>query len=148
MEKMDALQTLMAMEDIKRAKARYCRYVDQKDWKSLEGLFAPETKITFLDVKGTILNEFQDAKEFMIACSILDNAVSIHHVHNPEVEMVSAIEAKAIFSMVDQIYFPKDVDSRFKSHIGYGFYHNTYVKHDGSWKIKALKLYRTKMDVQ
>ena len=41
---MDALFRLTAIEDIKALKARYCRYVDTKDWVAFRSLFTDDAE--------------------------------------------------------------------------------------------------------
>ena len=44
---MDALARMEALEDIRVLKARYCRYVDTKDWDSFASLFRREAVLCF-----------------------------------------------------------------------------------------------------
>ena len=41
---MDALQMLLAQNEIRGLKARYCRFVDTKQWSRLAILFAADTR--------------------------------------------------------------------------------------------------------
>ena len=47
--------------------------------------------------------------------------------------------------MVDRLLYPPGSEA--KELVGYGFYEETYAREDGAWKIKTLKLVRTRVDV-
>lgn len=44
------LETLNAIEDIRRLEARYARYADDKRWEDLAGLFTEDGSFRWLDV--------------------------------------------------------------------------------------------------
>lgn len=46
------LETLNAIEDIRRLEARYARYADYKRWEDLAGLFTEDGSFRSLDVDG------------------------------------------------------------------------------------------------
>jgi hypothetical protein len=77
---------------------------------------------------------------------IQEKAVTIHHVHNPDIEMCSAAGARAIWAMEDQVLFPEGVPGPFLSMHGFGFYYEILEKQGTSWKIKSFTLERIKLD--
>ncbi|WKL03913.1 nuclear transport factor 2 family protein [Paenibacillus amylolyticus] len=90
------LEQLLALENIRNTKARYCRYIDTKQWDTLGDVFAPDAVADFstegnpipvLTGRDTIVQVFRD---------LVDVAVTVHHVHSAEVEFVSENEAKVI----------------------------------------------------
>ncbi|WP_234671075.1 nuclear transport factor 2 family protein [Dyadobacter sp. CY261] len=129
-------------------KARYCRYVDTKQWDELGRLLASDPLITFENAEGAIIYQFSTAKDFVESCLILEKAVSIHHLHNAEIEILSESTAKAIWAMEDRIYFSPAIESPFKTLHGYGHYHETYLMEMGEWKIKSLLLKRSVLDIR
>jgi SnoaL-like domain len=143
------LEQLTALEDIRLAKARYCRLIDLKQWENLRQSFAQEISLAFYDVRGGVTNEFNDIDHFMsLTSSRLQSARTIHQVHNPEIELISATTASAIWSMEDRIVFPDGVAGPFKSLHGFGHYHEVLQKTGGTWRISRLELRRTILDIR
>jgi hypothetical protein len=59
----------------------------------------------------------------------------------PEIELLSATEARGIWAMFDYVEFKPSRGIR-----GYGHYHEEYRKEAGSWHISKLKLTRLRVD--
>jgi hypothetical protein len=72
----------------------------------------------------------------------LRDAVTIHHGHMPEIEVVSPSTARGVWALQDIIVWPDG--SRLH---GYGHYHETYEKSDGQWRIKTSTLTRLHMEI-
>ena len=70
--------------------------------------------------------------------------VSAHHGHNSDITVTSDTTAEAIWSMTDHLYMPPGAP--FAKMTGYGFYHETYEKVGGGWKIKTLRISRTRVE--
>lgn len=139
------LEQLLALENIRNTKARYCRLIDTKQWDELGEVFAPDAVADFstegnpiplLTGRETIVQVFKD---------LVDPAVTVHHVHGAEVEFISDTEAKVISPMEDLVTFPEGNEN--KSFHGYGHYHETYVNIDGQWVIKYTSLKRLRFDL-
>lgn len=139
------LEQLLALENIRNTKARYCRLIDTKQWDTLGEVFAPDAVADFstegnpiplLTGRETIVQVFKD---------LVDPAVTVHHVHGAEVEFISDTEAKVISPMEDLVTFPEGNEN--KSFHGYGHYHETYVNIDGQWVIKYTSLKRLRFDL-
>jgi hypothetical protein len=65
--------------------------------------------------------------------------ISVHHGHTPIIEITSDTTATGIWAMEDRLY-------RGKKHVdgpgfvlGFGNYHETYVKLDTGWRIRTSK---------
>lgn len=141
------MEELQEIEKIKTLKASYCRFIDTKQWTSLSNLLTDDTHLVFKDTKGELLYEFFDRDQLIsITSEMLQAAVSIHHVCNPEIELLSPITAKAIWAMEDQIIFPENENTPYQTMHGYGHYYETLEKSGGEWKIKSLTLERLKLD--
>jgi hypothetical protein len=67
----------------------------------------------------------------------LEEAVTMHHCHNPEIEVIGDGEAVATWAMEDRINW-KD-ETRESLH-GFGHYQERYAKQDGEWLIAEVKL--------
>ena len=79
------------IEQVRRGKARYCRFVDTRD--ELAALFVPEPTIEMLDPDGNTIAAFSRREEFASAVrNFLDGARSRHHLHNDEIDIVSERE--------------------------------------------------------
>jgi hypothetical protein len=141
------LDHLVAIEAIRQLKARYCRFVDTKQWDRLAGVFAPGAR---LDGLGSA-PDGSDAATFVAGISRrLARVISIHHVHNPEISLTGSDTARGIWPMMDYLEFPADErpseapDSR--GFAGYGFYEEEYRKVGGEWLIAYLRLTRMRVD--
>ncbi|KQY92924.1 hypothetical protein ASD24_21250 [Paenibacillus sp. Root52] len=141
----NGLERLLALESIRNTKARYCRFIDTKQWDALGGVFAPDAVADFstegnpipvLNGRDTIVQVFRD---------LVDVAVTVHHVHSAEVEFVSENEAKVISPMEDWVTFPEGNENT--SFHGFGHYHETFVKIDGEWYIQHTSLKRLRLDM-
>jgi ketosteroid isomerase-like protein len=150
------IERLMSIEDIKITKARYFRAVDSKDEALLREVFADDVE---LDYRGattdpaTGLNAAEGATSEilrggdhcarLIAKSLV-GIVSVHHGSTPEIEIIDASHARGIWPMVDRLKFA--AGGPVSEMIGYGHYHETYVKERGKWRIRTLKLTRLRID--
>ncbi|MGG6239416.1 nuclear transport factor 2 family protein [Nodosilinea sp. AN01ver1] len=138
------LHQLTALEDIRQAKARYCRFIDLKQWDNLKNLFTPTVNLTFYGVQGELLYQFTDLQIFIDqTAAMLDNAQTIHQVHNPEIQLTSETTAQTIWSMEDWITYPEDVNGLFKTLHGFGHYYETLEFRKGCWLTTTLSLKRT-----
>lgn len=142
---------LVDLEEIKRLKARYCRYVDTKQWDKLATLFAP----------GTTFEGFgsappgADAAMFISGISKrLADVVSIHHCHMPEIEMTGAETARGLWSMMDYLEFPADSAPKeapgSRGFYGWGYYEEEYKRTGPNtgdpWQFTFLRLTRQRID--
>jgi len=149
MTDMHTLQHLLALEQIKQLKARYFRCMDTKDWPGLEGVFAPEAE---LDMRA----EMRDGsgKDGLIRGaaaiaafirSAVEELVTVHHGHTPEIELLGPDSARGIWAMEDKLRWP--AGAALESMHGYGHYHETYQRIDAQWYIKTSTLSRLRVDL-
>ena len=139
------MEDLIAIEEIKQLKARYCYYLDMKEWDNFVETLTEDVTI---DVDIAVSTNQRDPKpipqvkgrstqrvkiERMAA-----EAYTVHQVHSPMIELTSSTTAKAIWAMEDVIE-----KSGFSLH-GRGHYRETYRKEaDGKWYIASIHLTRT-----
>lgn len=146
-------ERLLAIEEIKSLKARYFRTMDTKDWAGLGTVFAPDSVFDFREATRDPTNpdaslpvtEPVEGGEAIVAAisAALEGINSVHHGHMPEIEIMSATTAKALWPMEDVIRaVDGERDFAFK---GYGHYHETYERIDGEWRIKTSKLTRLRV---
>jgi hypothetical protein len=80
---------------------------------------------------------------------LLEKAVTIHHGHTPELEILSPTAAKGIWCMQDWLHWPEGgpFPAGYQHLIGWGHYHETYTKSAEGWRICTLTLTRIHLDV-
>ncbi len=139
---MELAEKLDAVEEIKKLKARYFRFVDTKQFDAFRDLFLPEARF---DGEGAGMGPIADRDAF-IAQSIagLTGCVSVHHGHCPEVELDSETTATGIWAMEDMLQWGA---GPVRSLHGMGHYHETYEKRDGRWYIASWQLKRLRVDM-
>lgn len=158
---MTDLERLIAIEEIKRLKARYFRCIDMKDWDELAMVFAVDAVFDATDARRSgpgndTLFEKQGAAWVNTGRShIVDfirrttEAVStVHHGHMPEIEVLDKTEARGVWAMED---FNKTIvnGKLLRSLHGFGHYWDSYECVGGIWFIKTSRLtrIRAKIDV-
>jgi SnoaL-like domain len=144
---MDDTAKLLAIEQIKTVKARYFRFVDIKNWTGLRSLFCDNATLHYTDSDQGPM-PLDAAMKFVV--SALDDAISIHHGHMPEIDIQGPSRAAAVFAMEDQVYWPENSTNPFgilKMH-GAGHYHDTFERQNGEWRIASLKLTRLRRMIE
>jgi ketosteroid isomerase-like protein len=119
-----------------QAKGRYCYTLDTRDWAGFGDLMTDDIELDVSDGNtGVPVLTGRDAAVDMIRSS-LTNARSAHQVHTPLIE-VDGDEARVIWAMQDRVVWENG-----PALTGYGHYHERWVRQDGAWKLKALRLTR------
>jgi SnoaL-like domain len=131
---------LLEVEDIKLLKARYCRYLDTKDWEAWRAIFADDFYGDSSQAGGKVIRGADDFVAFTRKC--FGSRATTHQVHAPEIELTSATTARGIWALEDVVRLAPGVNLR-----GYGHYHETYEKLDGQWRITSSELTRLREDV-
>ena len=137
---MDDAAALLEIESIKQLKARYCRYLDTKDWASWRAIFADDFRSDTASAGGKVIVGADPFVAF--TRKSLGDRATVHQVHAPEIELTSETTARGIWALEDFIQFVPGLGMR-----GYGHYDETYEKVGNTWKIKSSKLTRLRMDV-
>ena len=136
---MDPVERLLAIEDIKRLKAAYCRYLDTKDWGGFASCFTPDGVFDHGGGRGAV----QGPAEITDFVSQAVNDVQlVHHALMPEIEVTSPTTATATWALDDMLLWP---DGRRSLH-AYGHYHETYEKVEGGWKIKLSRVSQLRVE--
>ena len=147
---MSEIEKLVAVAEIQALKARYFRTMDTKDWAGLEAVFAPDLVADFRDSSPerneSLLTE--GAAEYVANLApLLQHVVTVHHGHSPEIEITSDTTAKGVWAMEDKLWTPEGGLLPFRVLHGFGHYHETYVRLDGQWRIKTIRLTRLHVEV-
>ncbi len=121
-------------------KARYCRFLDTKQWAAWADLFTEDLVLDTAEAGGPPPVTGRDEAVAMVR-GTLDTARTAHHVHMPEIAIADDT-AEVIWAMQDRVTFGNGY-----SFVGYGHYTETYVKRGGDWKIARSKLTRLNIDL-
>jgi hypothetical protein len=148
---------LLAIEEIKQLKARYVRFVDSQDWENWRNLFTedvifgpleplPQTPAEWTGWGSEMIWDTprivgRDAIVEWISKSMVE-VRSVHMAFMPEIEILSADEARGIWGLEDILRFP----NRYVK--GYGYYREAYTRQDGVWKIKHFHVLRKSLEYQ
>jgi hypothetical protein len=140
-------ERVSAEREIARLKARYCRFIDTKRWEALRGLFVPEATFDGFGSAppGSVRDDFVAG-----VYGRLDDAVSVHHCHMPDIVFLSATKARAVWAMEDYVEWhnPKPIKEGdgASGYCGFGFYEDEYVKTERGWRISFSRLSRLRID--
>lgn len=151
---MNAVERLEASDEIRQAKAKYFRGVDTSDAELVRGVLADDC---VLDYMGCCTDP-KTGRDFLPAMNVVMRGaaswspegfakmgiVSAHHGHNCEIDFTSDTTAEVIWSMTDRLFMPEGAPYALMT--GYGFYHETYEKVGARWKIKHLRIVRTRVE--
>ncbi len=121
-------------EAIRRVKARYLWCNDKKLWTDILDCF---TEDAYVQYGKKVLRGAKAEADFLASSNVgRASTLSIHQIHNEEIDILNDREAKARW----QVYvYLIDVEGKRKS-LTTGYYDEDYVKQDGKWKIKRLVL--------
>ena len=61
-------------------------------------------------------------------------------MHNPEIRLISAIEATAIWSADAWVVYPDGASDPYRSVHGQGSYYETYELQNAGWVIREIKM--------
>lgn len=133
-----------ATEEIKQLKARYFRLMDQKRWDEWVDVFTPDVSIdtTHDSGPGTEMTGRDTFRTFLEP--MLVGAITLHHGHMPEIQILSETEATGVWSMDDHIVFSEA--SGMGELRGSGWYEERYeCGADRRWRIASMTLRRQRV---
>jgi hypothetical protein len=145
---MDEITRLLAVEEIKKLKARYFLGVDTQDWDMLRSdVFVEETSFDLPEARPEPYRGADTVIELFSA--VLTGKQSVHHGHMPIIELTSDTTATGLWAMEDLIYLRDagTADNTLWLH-GFGHYHETYVKRDAGWRIQKIRLERLRLETR
>jgi SnoaL-like domain len=122
---------LVALEEIRRLKYRYCRLLDQKRFDELAELFVEDATAAYgggattLTGREAIVDWLRDA---MASTSMITS----HQVGQPEIDLVSADEATATWALHDVVILTELA----LMVQGASFYEDRYVRVEDRWLIR------------
>lgn len=139
---MDDAAVLVEIESIKRLKARYCRYLDTKDWDRWRTVFADGFVSDTTESGGMVIEGADAFVEYVRKTLGGPSRPTVHQVHAPEIDILSATTACGVWALNDIVRLAPGLNLN-----GFGHYHETYEKTDGEWRIETSRLTRLREDV-
>ena len=88
-----AHKVLADIESIKQLKARYCRFLDTKDWVAWRGIFTDDFVSDTSEAGGKVIAGADDFVAFVRKNLARPSQPTAHQVHTPEIEVTSATTA-------------------------------------------------------
>lgn len=135
----DPTADLVAVEAIRRLRARYFRFLDTQDWDALRSVFTEDAAIDVSADGAGVLRGPDTIVESIAAA--LHGASTVHQGTTSEIE-VDGDEAVGLWAMTDRIVFPDGTRLD-----GAGHYHDRYRRVDGEWRIAAFRLSRLRREL-
>jgi ketosteroid isomerase-like protein len=126
--------------DICNLKARYCRCLDTKDWQGYAEVFADDAVLD-TSPSGGLTVAGRDALVAYVRSSISEDTITTHHIHAPEIA-IDGDTATGIWSMQDRNIWPNG-----RKLLGFGHYHERYVRTADGWRIAESSLTRINMEM-
>ena len=139
---MDDAAVLLEIESIKQLKARYCRYLDTKNWEAWRQIFTDDFLSDTSEAGGKVIEGADAFVAFTRKNIGKPSQPTVHQVHAPEIEPTSATTARGVWALNDIVRLAPGLNLN-----AYGHYHETYEKIDGQWRIKSSKLTRLREDI-
>lgn len=147
---MNDVERLSIIDAIQQLKARYFRTLDSKDWVGYQNVFTPDLLADMRDANGQ-RDESQlirGAANYVAGLApLLQDVITVHHGHSPEIQVVSASEATGIWAMEDKLWPGDGSPLPFRHLHGYGHYHERYLRWEGEWRISEIRLSRLHVEV-
>lgn len=142
---MSPIEKLVAIEEIKQLKARYFYFMDHKDWDNWRTqVWAPDARLEIPEIDTVFTGGDLIVEKVALQA---DGQVSVHHGHMPIIEITSDTTATGIWAMEDRLYRekPHPFDDDFNFLLGFGHYHESYVRLDCGWRIASTRLTRLRV---
>jgi len=143
----DIARLALDLDAIHQLKARYCRFIDTKQWARLSSLFTPDARFEGLGSapSGATVEMFVSGISARLA-----KVVSIHHCHMPEIYFLAADRARGIWAMMDYLEWPEGGEPQeargYRGFTAYGHYEEEYRRTPDGWRIAFLRLTRIRID--
>lgn len=138
---MNAVERLLAIEELEQLKAKYWYALDRQDWAMWRDEVWAEDAELVVSAESEHKVGPRDALIDWVRQMFVDQ-ISVHHGHTPILEITSATNATGIWAMEDRLYRGKNSPHGPGFVLGFGHYHEIYVKQDIGWRIRTSKLTR------
>jgi hypothetical protein len=142
-DQLDPVQQLVAIEEIKRLKARYFRLLDTRQWEDWGLVFTADVVMELPEAEAVITG--RDAVVQQVSAA-LEGASTVHHGHMPEITITGESTALGTWAMFDYVEWPNAEDGSRVGLNGYGHYFEEYAREEGEWRIARIRLERLRSD--
>lgn len=143
----NAARRALDLDAIHQLKARYCRFIDTKQFDRLPTLFTSDARFEGL---GSAPTGATVAMFVQGIATRLGPVMSIHHCHMPEIVFRDADAARGIWAMMDYLEWPEGGGPKeaegYRGFTGYGHYEEEYRRTPDGWRIAFLRLTRMRID--
>jgi hypothetical protein len=128
------------VHELHTLKAQYCRYVDTKQWDALNELVTPDFTLASDGFEHRGRDEV-----LAFVSGALASAVTVHHVHQPEITFIDDDHAAGIWAMNDYVIFPSEPPYVIR---GWGHYHDEYVRTEAGWRFTKVTGVRLRVETE
>ncbi len=145
---MTETERLAAIEAIRDLKAKYWRGVDTGDGALVRSILAedcvldfrgccadPTSGVDFLPEMNVVMRGSESWQ-----AQALEGYVTSHQGHQAEIDVTGPDSATAIWTFTDRFFYPPGM--KYSCFTGYGYYHETYAREAGGWKLAATRITR------
>ena len=149
-------EQLLAIEEVRKLKARYFRFYDDKDWDAFTDLFTDDAEFTFVaadlahyppDYAAFLTPEgdLRLDRDRLLAWLVPTSAyvTTVHHGHMPEITVTAPDRAEAVWRVSDTIRFPSEPPVWLRGH---GRYDEEYVRTPDGWRLRRSRYERHELD--
>jgi hypothetical protein len=129
------------LHELELLKARYCRFVDTKQWDAWRGLFADDARVQISAEGDTMaIDPFAET-----ISALMDGIRTVHQCTLPELELTGPDSARGVWAFRYEhewgdraVKLPWNVLPGQHGFVAYGHYEEEYVRRDGEWRIAFL----------
>ena len=134
-----ALQRLIDIEAIKQLKGMYCRCVAIEDWADVHGPVhrGPRPSSSPMAPNRHPRAEFEAFHKVNLQALKVWGVV---HCFTPMIEITGPDSASGVWGMSDVHIWPGEEGAPKVGHIGYGHYHENYVRTPNGWRFKRIQV--------
>lgn len=138
---MNDIEKLSALEAIRELMARRVRCLDEKDWAGFAACYTDDAVSYSFVSAGAPDDQVIGAQNIADRVKqALEGVTTVHQLHTPEIELISADRATGIWPLNDILSSQRDGKRHWLR--AYGHYRQRYRKIDGRWLIEEHRLTR------
>lgn len=130
-------------------KARYCRFLDEKNWDGYADIFTEDAVLDTRPSGGSEIVGRNDLVQYVR--SSIGTAITVHQAHLPEMTKVDENHVEVVWAMHDRVIWDtvRAATIGRKALTGYGHYQESYQRcDDGQWRIARSVLTRLHIDFE
>ena len=128
------------LESVAALKSHYCQWLDGQEWDRWASLFTENATMQVGPNAGSAVRGRRSIRRLLK--TQLRGAKTLHQAREPEIHEEGPGEVRVVWRMTDRVSTPLYLLE------GAGFYEDRYVHTDDGWKIAAVRLHRSKVDLQ